>query len=294
MQIYTFWAKGTAEHVTPEGQAYHLVAYAGSNLNPADAQTRARQKLDGRLSRLQRGEQLREYPTGTRPLREKLEQRLHNAHGAETGAITRNAYGAQVLNTASVMFVDVDLADLRPVPPTSSDPLTSLLRWLRILPKLPPPPPTPTPLALLETRVHAWLKMHSSWHFRVYRTRAGFRLLATHAEILPTAAAATQVFDALGADRVYARMCQLQACYRARLSPKPWRLGLARPPHAFPYQHESQVREQATWEAEYTARSQAFSVCEFVGDYGSGQVCAAASAVLTLHDATCLGGRKLA
>ncbi|SFQ47150.1 hypothetical protein [Hymenobacter arizonensis] len=293
MQIYNFWARETAAYAPATGEHYDLVAYAGSNLNQADATAQARQKLLSRQDRLESGERLNEYPAGAKPLREKLEQRLYTPEGKEMGAITRNAYGALVLNTSRLMFVDVDLVDLRPRPELSAGLFTELLRWLRIIPTPPPVPPI-EPLPLLEAKVQRWLQQHPAWHFRLYRTRAGYRLLATHAEILPTDAVANQVFTALGADEIYARMCRLQACYRARLTPKPWRIGLARPTYLFPYQDAEQLTAQADWESTYTAQSADFSVCEFIGDYGSGQVCPAAKDLLALHDAACLGSRTLA
>jgi len=291
MQLYTFWARDTAAFTCPDGRAYALVAYAGSNLSPVDASTQAQQKLLHRQRRLERGEQLREYPTGAKPLREKVERRLHDAAGAETAAITRNAYGALVLNTRTVMFIDVDLADLRPARAAGPGFFKLLLQWLRLAP---PPAAPPSPLLLLEGRITRWLAQHPAWNFRLYRTRAGYRLVVTHAEISPTDAIASQVFSALGADRLYARMCQLQACYRARLSPKPWRVGLARPPYPFPWQDAQQQQAQHAWESIYATTSGAFSVCEQLGNYGSGQVCTAAAEVLALHDDACLGGRPLA
>lgn len=293
MQLYSFWARNTAAVTAAAGHVYDLVAYAGSNLSQADAHALAHQKLLDRQRRLESGEHLKEYPAGSRPLREKIEQRICDAQGQETAAITRNAYGALVVNTKSVMFVDVDLADLRPQPVPGPGFITQLLRWLQLVAT--PPPLSPiAPLPLLEARVRRWLQQNPTWSFRLYRTRAGFRLLATHAEILPTAVVASQAFAALGADGVYARMCHLQACYRARLSPKPWRIALARPVYTFPYQNSIQQEAQAVWESLYATQSESFSVCEFIGSYGSGEVCAAATEVLALHDAACLGGRPLA
>ena len=43
-------------------------------------------------------------------------------------------------------------------------------------------------------------------------------------------APADQVFDTLGADPPYRRLCRTQKCFLARLTPKPWRCGVAKPP----------------------------------------------------------------
>ncbi|WP_035561169.1 hypothetical protein [Hymenobacter sp. IS2118] len=299
MQIYSYWTRSAVDCTAPDGQPYHLIAYGGSDLSPADARLQAEQLLEKRWQRLQRDEELGHYPTGARPLREHLEQRLQNAQGNTTGAITRNGYGALVLNTSNVLFADVDQTDLV-LPPRSNSKTTNifvaLLRRLGLL-TTPPPVPAPPPLEglpLLEARIKAWLATHPEWNFRLYRTRLGYRVLATHAEILPSDPTSQAVFSALDADAIYVRMCQRQQCYRARLSPKPWRIGLARPAHTFPYENEQQATAQAAWETQYAAQSTAFSVCELIGSYGSGRVCPAAEEIVAIHDAACLGGHPLA
>ncbi|KAG1246597.1 hypothetical protein G6F68_014572 [Rhizopus microsporus] len=84
-------------------------------------------------------------------------------------------------------------------------------------------------------RVAAFSEQHPDWHLRAYRTPAGLRVLAMHATFPPEDEQLQAVFKALGADTLYARMCRLQHCFRARLTPKPWRVGLKhriRPPVA--------------------------------------------------------------
>ena len=75
-------------------------------------------------------------------------------------------------------------------------------------------------------KVENWTRNNPDWGWRIYRTRAGLRLLATHALFDPEAAASDGVFDALGADPLYRQLCKTQKCYRARLTPKPWRCGI--------------------------------------------------------------------
>ncbi len=72
-------------------------------------------------------------------------------------------------------------------------------------------------------KAELWTRNHSDWGWRIYRTRAGLRLLATHALFDPETAAADGVFDALGADPLYRQLCKTQKCFRARLTPKYWR-----------------------------------------------------------------------
>ena len=133
------------------------------------------------------------------------------ATGEVAAVVTRNSYGCLVLNTARVMFVDVDLPE--PKRP-------GLFQRLFGKPQV-TPPGNPQNDAIAKAEL--WARNHSDWGWRIYRTRAGLRLLATHALFDPETAAANGVFDALGADPLYRRLCQTQKCFRARLTPKYWR-----------------------------------------------------------------------
>ncbi|RAK65811.1 hypothetical protein [Hymenobacter edaphi] len=296
MLLYTYWAREVLQYAAPDGREYHLIAYAGSDDSPAAARQAAQKQLQQRRQRLEQGATLSRYPSGTAPLREPLVQRIDDGLGGPLlGAVTRNRYGSRVLNAARVMFLDVDRADLwRRLPRPAS--MSPVLRFFRRLFGIaaPPAPPALLPDEYLLERLRAWLLQHPDWSFRLYRTRAGFRLLVTHAPLEPNGSLAQAVFRFLPVDPTYARLCQNQDCYRARLDPKPWRIGLARPAHPFPFDTPAQAAEQARWEETLAARRQQYSVCELVGSYGSGYVCAEARPILTLHDEACLGGKPLA
>ncbi|MBD2770448.1 hypothetical protein IC235_21395 [Hymenobacter sp. BT664] len=301
MQVYTFWARATQHHPATNGQTAgtvangqaDLVAYAGSDISLADAQARAAELLQRRHAWLEAEKSWpQEYPVGSRPLREQLQQRVMNSQGELIAAITRNHYGSRVLNSAQVMFIDVDDQDLiRPLP----DPTPfSLIGFFKRLFNPPPPAPPLVPREQLDLRLAAWLQLYPSWNFRVYRTRLGFRLFVTHLLLTPASPEAQEVFAAMRADSTYVRLCLAQGCYRARLEPKPWRVRFHRPPHRFPYDTPEQARQHLDWEQQYTAHSHGYSVCEWVGEYGSGQTCAEAKQLADLHDTICVGTNQLA
>ena len=133
------------------------------------------------------------YPN--RPFREPVLQEIKNDAGETAAVITRNSYGCLVLNTARVMFVDVDL------PEPKSPGLFS-----RLFGK-PSAAPVVTESSAI-AKVENWTRNNSDWGWRIYRTRAGLRLLATHALFDPEAAACDGVFDALGADPLYRQLVQ--------------------------------------------------------------------------------------
>ena len=76
-------------------------------------------------------------------------------------------------------------------------------------------------------RIARFVASHPGWAVRVYRTPSGLRAMATHQRFAPNDPAVTAFFDAVGADPVYVRMCINQQCFRARLTPKPWRIGIS-------------------------------------------------------------------
>ncbi|WP_022823959.1 hypothetical protein [Hymenobacter norwichensis] len=294
MQLYSYWSWATLDCRNADGNPYYLTAYAGSDTSPAAAKTAAEQLVQQRYTRLLAGDKLGEYPTGSAPLREQLIQRVHDSQGNQIAALTRNRYGSLVLNAPRLMMLDVDDQGLQPEP--ESEPF-SLRHFLRNLFSPLPPPPRLSPPELreqLRLRLTAWLQLYPDWNFRLYRTCLGFRLLVTHQLLDPNSPKAQEVFSAMRTDKIYVRLCQMQNCYRARLSPKPWRIGWRRPPHSFPYRGPEEEQEQQQWEQQYIVRSEAFSVCEWVGEYGSSYVLPEVKSLIELHDEVCLGGKKLA
>ena len=148
-------------------------------------------------------------------------------------------------------------------------------------------------------RVRAFVARHPTWNLRVYRTPAGLRLLATHSTFSARDAEVEACFVALGADPMYARMCRNQRCFRARLTAKPWRIGVGehlRPrPGVWPVREERRAGREA-WIRRYEAAASAFSACRFVESLGSGVIDPRVLPVLTLHDdgAGAHAGRPLA
>lgn len=298
MQLYSYWARATLDCLDAEGNAYHLVAYAGSDTSPAAAREAADARLQERQARLLDNAALGAYPTGSEPLREQLIRRVTGPQGQKLGAITRNRYGSLVLNAPRLMMLDVDDHDLRRAMPrqVETEPF-SFGRFFRNLFQPTPPPPPPSLAEMheqMQLRLAAWLHLHPAWNFRLYRTRLGFRLFVTHQFLAPDSPEAREVFAAMRTDNIYVHLCKKQDCYRARLSPKPWRIGWMRPPHPFPHDTAEQLRQQQEWEQQYHTRSEAFAVCQWVGEYGSGHVCPGAETLIALHDEACLGDGKLA
>ena len=114
-------------------------------------------------------------------------------------------------------------------------------------------------LALLPVR--KWCEFHPSWRVRAYRTPAGLRLLATHAAFDPRGDDTAAFFALVDADPIYSLMCQKQACFRARVSPKPWRIGIGT--HigwgTWPVIKEHSLLRRTAWVEAYEAKSTDFA-----------------------------------
>jgi hypothetical protein len=137
---------------------------------------------------------------------------------------------------------------------------------------------------------------HPDWHVRIYETPAGYRILAMHDVFDPQGAPAKEALQALNSDKRFARLCALQSCFRARVSPKFWRIGYQPeeplPKSKWPFRPEHLPRRIA-WVAGYEALAPQFASCRFIERLGSFQVHPDAEAVRILHDQLCQSDAKL-
>ncbi|MCK6230527.1 hypothetical protein [Stenotrophomonas indicatrix] len=277
----------------------------------AHADARAREALDAILSgqAVPRRERRTNYGVEGIPIREQIVQRSDDV------IVTRNSYGALCLNTPDVLFADIDHVS---TPSGCALPLLGALGLLaagaliggalgnfnvglaaggiamvvvnqilsgrrnRRLAR------SGGVEGIALQRVQAFVEHHPDWHLRAYRTPAGLRILAMHATFEPQDAQVHAFFKALGTDTLYARMCTLQHCFRARLTPKPWRLGIIahiRPPVAAWSAEQASNPDRLAWVAEYERESAGFAACAYVRSFGDERrVHAKAERVRDLHD----------
>ena len=315
MIVPQFWAEGRAQQ--RQGQRSFTVRRFGwSDQGQEAAQAHADARAQEAPQRLLAGQTLprRElkcpYPGGGVPVREGIVMRDGDT------IITRNAYGARCLNTPDVLFADIDF---------SSAPSLPLLLWIYALLLLAVLAAAslaewrwlwivltilaglfggtiarvvhPRALALrggaeiaARRRIERFLRAHPDWNLRLYRTPAGMRVLATHRLFRADEPEVTACFRALGADPIYARMCTSQNCFRARVSAKPWRIGIAqhlRPrPGVWPVRPEALPQRQV-WIERYEQAASGFAACGFLAALGSGAVHPQARRVQGLHDELC-------
>lgn len=316
MIVPQFWAEARLQQ-RHQGKQVTVRRFGWSDIDQLDAQINAEARAQEAMASVLAGEKLeRREPKvpyhgafGV-PIREEVLSR----HGDTV--ITRNSYGAHCLNTPNTLFADIDFPE-KPVWRVGClayllmlvaallagrfthswligafwvlvvlfvvGPLVKRVQRMR-------PDETPDAETLARNRVAEFAQGHPDWNLRIYRTPAGLRVMATHKSFEPADPMVSTFFKALGTDAIYALMCQNQQCFRARLSPKPWRMGIQkhmRPrPGTWPINPQHlPVRNE--WIAHYEAQSQNWAACRFVETLGSGVVHPEVQEVLKLHDEMC-------
>ncbi len=114
------------------------------------------------------------------------------------------------------------------------------------------------------------------------------RVLVTHALFDPTSEEAVSLLASLGSDPLYIQLCKMQQCFRARLTPKPWRMGMdyTEKMPRWPRQGPEEQARFEEWQACYAKFQAPYATCKFVGAIGQTIVHPQAAAIIELHDRT--------
>ena len=126
-------------------------------------------------------------------------------------------------------------------------------------------------------------------HLRIYRTPMGYRVLCMNELFDPTSERTLQLLQELESDSLYVQMCRNQRCFRARISPKPWRINIDRlrpRPGVWPVKPEH-VEQRQAWVSEYDDKAPAYASCHFVCQLGVSEIDPKADKVRRLHDDYC-------
>jgi hypothetical protein len=276
VKIPRYWSRGTAHDTDQHGQPRSISCWRWSDASQEEAQQSALAAARQALTRNLRGDRLNRYGYGQIPLREEVLKSIADVQGQPFMAITRNSYGSLILNTACLAFLDLDFPAV-----TGGGQLKHL--FARLLGKS-----VPSPEAQRESEIWGRLEQfvagHAGYGFRVYRTLAGVRAVATHDLFDPTSTATQAMLQQLGTDPLYTRLCQAQGSFRARLTPKPWRCGCAPVSVQWPREGADQQARFERWESEYTACQESYATCRFLGTVGADRVDADIQPLIELHD----------
>jgi hypothetical protein len=281
MKIPKYWAQASQSVQDPEGKWFKLSTWRWSDSSTDDATQVAQARAKDLADRVQRGDTLNRYSYGERPLREEIIQAVAGGGSRELGVITRNAYGATVLNATQAMFVDIDFEP--------QSPAASMSAGLRKLAGK----TTPSQEDKVVAGIQQWAANNPGLGIRIYRTFGGLRGLITNELFNPADESAMGILRELNADSLYTKLCRDQDCFRARLSPKPWRCGIGRPPSRYPWEDARSELEYRAWEEKYKAAGSNYAVCRMLTQIGSPEVHPDIELILSLHDQWCCSDRNL-
>ena len=268
MKVARFWSRESASDIQKDGKPITVNCRGWSDDSiqaaAADAKARARRLLSSLITNSFASKR---YLYGDRPLPEPVLQELGSGGQGPAALVTRNAYGAIVLNTAELMFIDIDAK-------FSAGGFLASLFGKKSADGISHPA-----LAAL----NQYSASHPQLAFRIYRTAAGFRAVLTSQAMHPDSSESDELMKAVGADPLYIRLCRAQQSYRARLTPKPWRCGIPNPPGQFPYTGDA-VAAFDTWLKQYEAAIRNRATCGYVGTIGSERVLEQFDEILRTHD----------
>jgi hypothetical protein len=276
VRLARFWTRAQAEATSPNGKKIRAGARGWSDDSLDAARNKAleiAQRVAERIASSSFSKQ--RYPYGDRPLPEPVIREFRSAGGDATAIVTRNVYGALVLNAEKLMFVDVDNPDGQT---TTGSSLGSIFTGLFGKPKADPQ----TATRVMET-LGSVVQRHGL-SARVYETAAGFRIIITSAPFTAGSSAAESLLAEFGSDPLYIRLCRLQECFRARLTPKPWRCGMGNPPASFPIETPVAQQRFDRWQESYAAKTAAFATCRFVAAVGPASVIPEFDELIRYHD----------
>ena len=305
------------------GRQLTFSRFGWSDLSSEDAKDVAQQRIS---------EAFKEYDAGEYPVKREERVAYNGSDGVpireevikkyEDVIISRNPYGAMCLNTPDVLFADIDYSiEQSPLELWGiaicaclisfsfisyllfSIPVEFLalsfffvfffFLFVRIFSNGESYKSKADQKMLAMETIEGFSNSHPEWHIRVYSTPAGLRMLAMH-DIF-TVDEAMEFFSVLGADYRYMNMCRIQDCFRARISPKPWRIGLNDDDVRIHPQgvaglwpvDEKHLSERNNWIRKYENQCEAFASCHYEKSFGSKVTHPKPEKVRKIHDKYC-------
>lgn len=256
MKIYKYWTV-EKQRILIDGAQQEVTVYGGSNLSVEDARRVAQEKAR-KIERKIAGEKhlFEDYEA---EIREELLQTVDDG-----AAITRNRYGARVLNVEKLMILDIDK------PKSSGGGLAGLFK------KKDPRPPKEQIFDMVKTLATT---KYTNLGFRIYETYQGARVIVLGRDFDPRDSDTKKMMDEFNCDPLYTLLCVKQGCYRARLTPKPSRMKFRG--YKVKYPREGDEDEFQRWVSEYERMSRDFSVCKLIEQVGASH---SLPEVVRLHD----------
>ena len=243
MKTFKYWAK-TEGVLLVEGVSTKAMFLGGSDSSEQDAKRNAVKKFEAVQRKINGAKQ--EFEEYEVEIKEEQIERI-----SDSMVITRNRYGAHVLNVEDQMILDIDQT------PASFFDLFSRRTDDWKINKL------DKAVEKLNQKVD-----DGFLGFRLYKTCAGFRIIITGKPIHPKDKLAEQISRSLNVDPLYWQLCKKQDCYRARLTPKSYRIKYKPIKIKLPDSLERK-EEINSWEIGYLKASKNYAVCKYIKTIGN-------------------------
>lgn len=266
MRIFRHWVRHPSR-VSLREDEIEVACWGGSDVSEEDAHRDAERRLDAVRLRVRGQPDAAAYEAD---IREELIARLD-----PNNAVTRTRYGALVLNSIDHMFIDIDEPRYR-----------FWEAWFRL-----PDLRKRKQRIVEQVQQRARAADCAGLGLRIYETHKGIRVLVAGRRFDPRAPASAAFLRSFNADWMYTALCRRQACWRARLTPKPHRMKLRAHRVRWPRNPQQQA-DFAAWLPGYEAASAGYATCRFLLAIGADL----RSPVIEHHDATsgAHSGRPLA
>lgn len=286
MKIPRIWQRADQEAAGPKGKTV-LTGWGWSETQADEAAARAKQALARQIEHWRAGtlEHGSAYGYPDRLPREVILREIPTPDGTGIAAfLSRNAMGCEILNVDCLWIADIDLPD-----PPQAGGFLAFLKGLFARPQAVPQAgdDLSSPLVAEQlARLESWVAAYPGWGGRVYRTKAGLRYICTSAPRSMSAdgGLARRMLEELGSDPLYIRLCQIQDCFRARLTPKPWRCQLPDFRVQWPWPDERDETRFNRWLAKYEETAADYATCRYLLAVGEPVVHPELLPLLELHD----------
>lgn len=238
MKYNKFWVYQEGEAVLKTGKQ-KIRCLGGSNISLEDAANEARKKILMVEERIHgRKEVFEEY---TVEIKEELIQEIDTRN-----IITRNYYGALILNSEKIMMMDIDHC-----PKTFWELFGFKAKK--------------TPKERIIERLEKLLAgSYKHLSMRVYETPKGIRCIVNNREFNADSQETEKILRDFHNDWLYVILCKKQNCFRARLTPKPYRCKVPKLKSRFPRSKPEDIAEYERWKTVYEEKIPKYSSCRFI------------------------------
>tara|TARA_Y100000780_G_scaffold168675_1_gene153819 strand:- start:273 stop:1076 length:804 start_codon:yes stop_codon:yes gene_type:complete len=255
VKYFKYWVKET-HRIRVAGQPEEIKLLVGSNESKEAASAQALLRARDIEARIQNRDARDDYESG---IKEHVSRVLDDAN-----VVTICRYGAKILNTAQYTVLDLDdypksFCDLFGAARKMTKKERIVFKFEQAVAKLP---------AL-------------GSDFRIYETANGIRVIGKQ-YLDPAAPRSMQIMRKVHVDWLYMVLSCKQRCFRARLSPKPYRLGIKTIKVSSPLVCETD--EYQRWDQMYEAASRDVSVVHYLKSIGKDF---ARDPVVRFHDEQC-------